>query len=106
MQTTATPERAILILGATDPSEAALADAAGYAEVFVLARAVPDGDSPYLIDAGRAEANAERRLRRATTDLRLRGSEASGLVGDPDLEAARRDAVALFPQPSVLLEAA
>jgi len=106
MRTTAKTERAILILGATDPSGAALAEAEGYAEVFVLARAVPDSESRYLIDAGRAETNAQRRLRRVTTHLRARGSQASGLVGDRDPQAARRDAIALFPKPSVLLEAA
>ena len=106
MTTTARAERAILILGESDPSDAALADAERYAEVYVLARAVPDRDSQYLIDAGRAEANAQQRLRRVTAHLRTHGSHTSGLVGDPDPHAARRDALALFPQASVLLEAA
>ena len=101
-----TPDRAILILGGSDPSAAALADAERYAEVYVLARAVPDGQSQYLIDAGRAEADAQGRLRRVAAHLRARGTWTSGVVGDADAHAARRDATALFPQPSVLLEAA
>lgn len=106
MKTTANAESAILILGESDPSDAVLADAERYAEVYVLARAVRDAASQYLIDAGRAEANAEQRLHRVTAHLRTHGSHASGLVGDPDPRAARRDALALFPQASVLLEAA
>ena len=106
MTKTPQPERAILILGDTDPSDAALADAERYAEVYVLARAVPDNRSQYLIDAGRAEANAQRRLRRVAARLRAHGSHATGLVGDADETAARRDAIALFPQPSVLLQVA
>lgn len=106
MNATTPPQRAILIIGSSDPSDAALAEAERYAEVYVLARAVPDGASPYVIDTGRAEANAKRRLRRVAAHLRARGSRARGLVGDPDRGAARRDALALFPQPSVVLEAA
>ena len=106
MKRTQKAERSILILGGSDPSDAALAEAEGYAEVYVLARAVPEDGSQYLIDAGRAEANAQQRLRRVTGHLHTRGRHASGLVGDPDPLAAQRDALALFPQPSVLLEAA
>lgn len=106
MTTTPQPERAILILGGRDPSGATLADTERYAEVYVLARAVPDRDSQYVIDAGRAEANAQRRLRRVAAHLRASDSRTSGLVGDADPHAARRDAIALFPQASVLLEVA
>jgi hypothetical protein len=59
-----------------------------------------------VIDADRAEASAQRQLRRVTAELRRRGSHASGLVGDSDRHAARRDALALFPKPSAVLEAA
>lgn len=45
MRTTARAERAILILGESDPSDAALADAERYGEAYVLARAVPDKES-------------------------------------------------------------
>jgi hypothetical protein len=40
MKTTSKSERAILILGEHDPSDATLARAGAYAEVYVLARAV------------------------------------------------------------------
>jgi hypothetical protein len=106
MKPTPHPDRAILILGEREPSHAALADAERYAEVYVLARAVHNRDSHYLIDDGRAEADARGRLQHVAAHLRARGCRTRGLVGDADAQAARRDAMALFPQPSVLLEVA
>lgn len=96
----------ILILGDTDPSEAHLAEAARYGEVFVLARAVPDAGTRYVVDDELADRRARLRLGRAAAHLRASGVRVSGLVGDPDARAARRDAVALFPQASALLQAA
>ena len=106
MNGTPDPQRAILILGDDDAADMTLTQAARYGEVFVLARAVPTGDSRYLVDEGLAEARALRRLRRAAGRLRARGVRTTGFVGDADRQTARRDAIALFPRSSLLLEAA
>ena len=100
------PTRAILVLGDTQPSAAVLADAGRHAEVYVLARAVPQAGSRLVIDDGDAETRAAQRLRDVVERLRGEGSRATGTVGAPDALAARRDAVALFPPADTLLEAA
>ena len=102
MQTTS----AILILGDHELHAADLDEAASFEEVFVLARAVPAAGSRYVVDDDVAYARAARRLRDAAAGLRSRGTRVSGVVGDGDVSTARRDAVALFPRATVLLEAA
>ncbi|HSP70792.1 MAG TPA: hypothetical protein VLN26_00380 [Gaiellaceae bacterium] len=102
----ASGERAILVVGEQPPEEALLAEAGRYAEVFVLARTVPVHRSRYLVDADRGYAEARGRLNAVVRQLTDRGTRSSGLVGDEDARAARRDAIALFPAAQVLLEAA
>lgn len=101
-----TRSRAILVIGDQQPTHALLNHVGQHEEVFVLARAVPDQGSRFLIDSGRAHAAAQRQLANVIDQLRARGSHARGLVGDPDPSAARRDALALFPHATTLLEAA
>jgi hypothetical protein len=101
-----TQGRAILVIGDAQPTETLLSRAAQYAEVFVLARAIPDRNSRFVIDADRAHVAAQGQLARVITQLRGRGTRAHGLIGDADPRAARRDALALFPQAGTLLEAA
>ncbi len=98
--------RAILILGSDPLAETSLAQACGFAEVFVLARAVPDRNSRYVVDADQAQRCAQGRLEQAANRLRNGGARVAGIVGDPHPTAARRDALALFPQADVVLEAA
>ena len=99
-------DRAIIVLGVGAPAEAVLAEAGRFANVFVFARALPTDGSRYLVDTGRAEARAGDRLRAVVSDLRGRGINSRGVVGDADRDAARRDAVALFPGARVMFEAA
>jgi hypothetical protein len=98
--------RAILVLGDTQPAAALLAEAGRHAEVYVLARAVPEAGSRFVIDVGNAEMRASVRLRDVVERLRGSGIHAAGTVGAADEHAARRDAVALFPPAGTLLEAA
>jgi hypothetical protein len=98
--------RAILVLGDREPPAAVLAEAGRHTEVYVLARAVPEAGSRFVIDVGDAETRATVRLRDVTERLRAGGSRATGTVGAADTHAARRDAVALFPPADTLLEAA
>ena len=98
--------RAILVLGNTQPPAAVLAEAGRHAEVYVLARAVPEAGSRFVIDVGNAEMRATERLRDVVERLRGGGIRATGAVGAADAHAARRDAVALFPPADTVLEAA
>jgi len=101
-----TSTRAILVLGHTQPPAVVLAEAGRHAEVFVLARAVPDETSQFLIDVGHAETRATERLRDVVEQLRASGTRSTGMVGAADARAARQDAIALFPPADTLLEAA
>ncbi|HZR96278.1 MAG TPA: hypothetical protein VFA56_11320 [Gaiellaceae bacterium] len=98
--------RAILVLGDAPLSEASFEEAATYAEVFVLARAVPDRAASFVVDDELADRRARQRLRQVAARLATRGTRVRGHVGTADADAARRDALALFPQPSMVLEAA
>jgi hypothetical protein len=99
-------ERAILILGDADAPDTVLDEARRYGEVFVVARAVPDPASRYVIDDELAHRRARQRLRQVAARLTAGGTRVSGIVGDADARAARRDSRALFPRASALLEAA
>jgi hypothetical protein len=98
--------RAILILGSGPLADTSLAEVRGYGEVFVLARAVPEGSPRYVVDDDLAQRSAQRRLEQAAGRLRDGGARVAGFVGDPHPVAARRDALALFPQADIVLEAA
>ena len=89
-------QRAIMVIGAEEPEEDVLAEAAGYDEVFVLARTVPDARDRWVVDDDRAEAAARGRLARVLAGLRGRGVRAVGAIGDEDAGAARDDARAAF----------
>jgi DNA-binding LacI/PurR family transcriptional regulator len=91
------PHRAIIVIGAEEPTEALLAEAERYEEVFVVARRVPDPSDRWVVDDDRAEAAARGRLARAVARLRGRGVRAVGAIGDQDLRSAREDARAAFP---------
>jgi hypothetical protein len=97
MEMTSNPHRAIVVIGADEPTEATLAEAEQYEEVFVIARTVPDRGDRWVVDDDRAEAAARRRLARVLTRLRAHGVRALGAVGDEDAAAARDDARAAFP---------
>jgi hypothetical protein len=101
-----TTRRAILILGDAPASELAVDDVRGYDEVFVFARAVPDVRSRYVIDDELAQRRARQRLQDVAARLAASGAQVSGLVGDADSRAARRDALALFPRAAALIDAA
>ena len=88
---------AVIVIGADDPSEATLAEAARYDEVFVLARTIPDPSDRWVVDDERAEAAARARLARVLAGLRARGVRAAGALGDEDAASARDDARAAFP---------
>ena len=89
--------RAIIVIGAEEPSEATLAEAKRYEEVFVIARTVPDPRDRWVVDDDRAEAAARVRLARVLTRLRGRGVRALGAIGDEDAASARDDGRAAFP---------
>lgn len=95
--------RAIIVVGAEEPTEAVLTDAAQYDEVFVLARAVPHAGDRWVIDGDRAETAASGRLARALARLRAHGVRAFGAIGDENEAAARHDARALFPAAEAIL---
>jgi hypothetical protein len=97
MHMTSITQRAILVIGAEEPSEATLAEAERYDEVFVVVRAVPDRGDRWVVDDDRAEAVARGRLARVLARLRDRGVRARGAIGDADAASARDDARAAFP---------
>jgi hypothetical protein len=88
---------AVIVIGAEDPSEATLAEAARYDEIFVLARTIPDPRDRWVVDDERAEAAARARLARVLAGLRARGVRAAGAIGDEDAASARDDVRAAFP---------
>jgi len=75
---TSDPHRAIIVIGAEEPTEALLSEAERYEEVFVVARRVPDPGDRWVVDDDRAEAAARGRLARAVARLRGRGVRAVG----------------------------
>ena len=95
--TSSDTQRAIIVIGAEEPSESTLRTAERYDEVFVVARAVPDRRDRWVVDDERAEAAARARLARVVTLLRGRGVRALGAIGDEDAASARGDARAAFP---------
>ena len=99
---TTVTDRVIVIIGADDPSDALLARAAQFDEVFVVARAVPDPAHRWVVDDDRSEAAGRARLGRAVARLRVRGVRVSGVLGDAAAAAARGDARALFPRAEIL----
>jgi hypothetical protein len=89
--------RAVIVVGREGPSEATLAQAEQYDEVFVIARAVPNPSARWVIDDDRSRDEARERLNCVLGKLRERGVHARGGVGDASATAARDDAAALFP---------
>ncbi len=99
---TESSDRAIIIIGGEELSEATLARAAQFDEVFVVARAVPDPGDRWVVDDDHSEASGRARLRRATARLKARGVRAFGMLGDENQAAARADARALYPAAPIL----
>jgi hypothetical protein len=96
--------RAIIVIGAAEPTEATLAEAEHYDEVLVIARVVPDANDRWVIDGDRTETAARDRLARVLARLRAHGVRAFGALGDENATAARADARALFPAKAILGE--
>jgi DNA-binding LacI/PurR family transcriptional regulator len=99
---TTVTDRAIVIVGGEDPSDATLARAEQFDEVFVVARAVPDPAHRWIVDDDLSEESGRARLGRALARLRAHGVRASGVLGDAGAAAARADARALFPGARIL----
>lgn len=97
---------AVLVVGGDEPGKEVVARASRYDEVFVVGSATPARTSRFFVDEERAEASARRRLARVVERLRAEGVVARGAVGDPRPAAARRDALALCPNATAVVEAA
>jgi hypothetical protein len=90
--------RGVLVVGPESVPLSALRAALACDEVFVLARAVPvRGGRLLVVDEDAADQEACERLTQIARWLRSHGVQVHGAVGDPDPEAARRDAQALAP---------
>jgi hypothetical protein len=97
-----TPHQAIMIIGGEEPADATYEQADHFDELFVVARAIPEETSRWVVDDERSAAAARERLRRTLARLRARGVRASGTVGDANAARACADARALFSAAAVL----
>jgi hypothetical protein len=91
----------VLVIGDERLRPDTIAAAEACDEVFIVARAAPNGPR-WFVDETRAYNDARARLERLRRHLRAHGVVVHGIVVDATAAAARKDAEALCPQGTLL----